>query len=89
MTTNGSQSARKRKKAVIVDLRNESDDEIVVVEERRPPPQPYAPTFDPYDPEENPQTFYAQYEIPEYHTRNLEKRINKESELFQLQMPFL
>ncbi|EPB70072.1 hypothetical protein ANCCEY_10837 [Ancylostoma ceylanicum] len=80
MTSTPSQSARKRKKAVVVDLGNESDGDIVVVGEKRPPSQPYEPTWDPWDPEDNPLTFYSQNEHPKFYVRNLERRINKERE---------
>ncbi|KHJ96857.1 hypothetical protein OESDEN_03172 [Oesophagostomum dentatum] len=78
MTAVGSQSAKKRKKSVVVELGDESDDEIVVVAEKRPPSQPYVERFDLYDPEHNAESYYAQNELPEFHTRNLERRISKE-----------
>ncbi|KAL6734842.1 hypothetical protein Aduo_005338 [Ancylostoma duodenale] len=80
MTSTPSQSARKRKKAVVVDLGSDSDGDIVVVGEKRPPTQPCEPTWDAWDPEDNPVTFYSQYEHPKFHVRNLERRINKERE---------
>ncbi|KAK5981690.1 Rad17 cell cycle checkpoint protein [Trichostrongylus colubriformis] len=70
-----SQPTRKKRKTIVVDVEEESDDDIQIIEKNRPSTQPGCANLISQD---NLEGFYTQQQHPKFHTRNLERVLQKE-----------
>ncbi|XGW10721.1 hypothetical protein V3C99_012325 [Haemonchus contortus] len=74
-----SQPAKKKRKTIVVNVDDESDDDIEVIETIRPSSHPSSQrSYQELNPQDNPEAFYSQREHPKFHTRNLERALQKE-----------
>ncbi|PIO62525.1 hypothetical protein TELCIR_15914 [Teladorsagia circumcincta] len=75
MSAGGSQPAKKKRKTIVIDLEEESDDDVQFIEEKRSSSQP---SYEELNPQDNPDAFYSQRQHPKFHTRNLERAVQKQ-----------
>ncbi|KAK6027443.1 Rad17 cell cycle checkpoint protein [Ostertagia ostertagi] len=77
MSAGGSQPAKKKRKTIVVDLEEESDDTPYTIHLKRNVSSSQR-SYEELNPKDNPDAFYSQTQHPKFHTRVLERAVQKQ-----------